>query len=255
MPSLHELERAVAAGIYAADPAAAAHVRAGRFPAEQHLQVYRHNVFESLTGALKAVYPVVERLVGEGFFRYAAEAYIRRHPPASGNLHDFGGGFAAFLTAFAPAAALVYLPDVARLEWAWHEAFHAADAPALALERLAEVPSARYGELRFTLHPSARLIESEYPCLRIWQVNQPDWSGDETVDLAEGGVRLLVIRRGLEVRIEPLSPGEHALLAALAARQPFAASAEAALAAEHAFDLAGRLRWHVGHATLTAFSY
>ena len=138
-------------------------------PAARHLQVYRNNVFESLVGALKAVYPVVERLVGTGFFAYAADGYIRHHPPASGNLHDFGDSFAGFLAGFEPARALAYLPDVARLEWAWHRAFHAADRAPLALERLAAVPPERYGQVRFRLHPSAQFIASDYPLLRIWR--------------------------------------------------------------------------------------
>ncbi len=251
---LADRQRRFARGIFGtADPALLAAIRPGRFAPAQLLQVYRNNVFENLTAALRAIYPVVERLVGRGFFRYVADVYIRRHPPTSGNLHDFGAGLADFLATFPPAAGLAYLPDVARLEWAWHEAFHAAEAPALALERLAEVPSARYGELRFTLHPSARLIASGYPCLRIWQVNQPDWSGDETVDLAEGGVRLLVIRRRLEVEIEPLTAGEHALLTAFVAGRPLSEATEAALTAEPGLDLKACLRRHVRQATIVDF--
>ena len=182
MPSLPELQRAFAAAVYADDATGPsprrAHVRHDRFPAARHLQVYRNNVFESLVGALKAVYPVVERLVGTGFFAYAADGYIRHHPPASGNLHDFGDSFAGFLAGFEPARALAYLPDVARLEWAWHRAFHAADRAPLALERLAAVPPERYGQVRFRLHPSAQFIASDYPLLRIWEVNQPAYAGE-----------------------------------------------------------------------------
>ena len=201
MPSLPELQRAFADGVLADDAAIVQHLRAGRFPAERHLQVYRNNVFESLTGAFKAVYPAVERLVGTGFFAYAVDGYIRRHPPASGNLHDFGEDFAGFLAGFEPARALAYLPDVARLEWAWHRAFHAADGGPLALAALAAVAPEHYGELRFRLHPSAQLLASDYPILRIWQVNQPDHAGDATVDLAEGGGRLLGVRRGRAVTV------------------------------------------------------
>ena len=83
---------------------------------------------------------------------------------------------------FSPAlslrAQLAYLPDVARLEWAWHRAFHAADRAPLALERLAAVPPERYGQVRFRLHPSAQFIASDYPLLRIWEVNQPAYAGE-----------------------------------------------------------------------------
>ena len=254
MPSLPELQRAFAAAVYADDATVTAHVRHDRFPAARHLQVYRNNVFESLVGALKAVYPVVERLVGAGFFAYAADGYIRRHPPASGNLHDFGGDFAGFLAGFEPARALAYLPDVARLEWAWHRAFHAADHAPLALERLAAIPPGQYGQLRFRLHPSAQLVVSDHPLLRIWEVNQPEYAGDVAVNLADGGVQLLVVRRGFDVVIEPLSAGDDTLLRAFAAGQCFEEASTAVLAAQPDYDLAAALRRHVASAVITDFS-
>ncbi len=254
MPSLPELQRAFAAAVYAGDDAVTAHVRHDRFPAARHLQVYRNNVFESLVGALKAVYPVVERLVGTGFFAYAADGYIRRHPPTSGNLHDFGAEFAGFLADFEPARALAYLPDVARLEWAWHRAFHAADQAPLALVRLAAVPPGQYGQLRFRLHPSAQLAASDYPLLRIWEANQPAYAGDVAVNLAAGGEQLLVVRRGFDVVIESLSAGDDALLRAFTAGQRFDEASAAALAAQPGYDLAAALRRHVASAVITDFS-
>ena len=269
MPSLPELQRAFAAGVFAEDVAVTRHILDGRFPAARHLQVYRNNVFESLVGALKAVYPVVERLVGTGFFAYAADGYIRRHPPVSGNLHDFGDSFAEFLAGFEPARELAYLPDVARLEWAWHRAFHAADHRPLTTDRLAAVPPGQYGQLCFRLHPSVQLIASDYPLLRIWQVNQPEYTGetatapslargprldpiaDVTVNLADGDVHLLVARRELEVVIEPLSAGDDALLRAFAAGQRFEDASAAALSAQPDYDLAAALRRYVASAVIT----
>lgn len=253
-PSLRELQQTFAAAVYEDTPAVLAHVRDGLFPAARHVQVYRHNIFANLTDALAAAYPVVRRLVGEGFFEYAADGYIRRHPPRSGNLHDFGAPFAEFLAAFAPARELAYLPDVARLEWTWQEAYHAADAAALALDELAAVTPERYLGLVFHLHPSVRLLASAYPILRIWRVNQPDDAGDATVNLADGGVRLLVVRRGLDVVIEPLGAGDDALLRAFAAGQTLEQAGAAALAREPDYDLPAALRRHVARATIADFS-
>jgi len=254
LPALPDLQRAFADAVYTGSDAVAQHVRDGRFPAARLLQVYRNNVFESLTGALKAVFPVVERLVGAGFFAYAADGYIRAHPPTSGNLHDFGQHFADYLAEFTPAQGLPYLPDVARLEWAWHRAFHAADVPPLSLERLAAVAPASYPALRFVLHPSVQLLASAYPLLHIWQVNQPDYAGDRSVDLAEGGVRLRVARPGLDVEIESLNPGDDALLRAFAAGRDFDAASRAALAAQPEYDLSTALRAHVARGVITDFS-
>ena len=250
---LRDLQTEFAAALFDERPEMAARVRAGRFPAAQHLQVYRNNVVESLTGALRAVYPVVEKLVGDGFFRYAVHEYLRAHRPRSGNLHDFGDAFASFLAGFVPAAELPYLPDVARLEWAWHQAFHAADAPAFDLARLGAVPAEQHATLRFVLHPSARLLASDFPVVRIFEINQEGYDGDTSVDLGEGGVRVLVIRRGLTVYVEPLAAGEAELLAALAGQQPLGAAVQAALAAQPDFDLTGTLAEHLRRGTLVDF--
>lgn len=251
MPRLPELQTAFAAGIFDKHPGVIAAIAPGRFAPAQHLQIYRNNVFESLTGALKAIYPVIERLVGEGFFRFAADNYIRQHPPRGGNLHDFGFHYADFLAAFAPAASLPYLPDVARLEWAWHEAFHAADAVPFDARRLAEVPVEQQGNLRFTLNPSARLLDSVYPVLNIWKANQ-DHAAEEIVELAQGGAPLLVIRRGFGVEIEILMPGEYALLRTLMQDANLETACDAAFAVEGTFDLGGALQRGIQGGVLVA---
>jgi hypothetical protein len=250
MPSLLELQREFSDGVlHSASPEFMRQVRPGRFAPERHFQVYRNNVFESLTNALKAVYPVTERLVGEGFFRYAAASYIPLHRPESGNLHDFGEHFAGFLSGFPPARELVYLPDVARLEWAMHESFHAGVGQPMTLECLTSLPSIQYGNLKFRLSPSARLLSSAFPIFRIWQVNQPDYAGDLSINLEEGGVKLLVIRHQ-EVEIMPLGEGEFSLLSVIAAGAPLAQAASAAMDAQADFDLTAALARHVQQATL-----
>ena len=231
------------------------YILASGLSGERRLQVYRNNVLLSLTEALTAVYPVTQRLVGEGFFRYAAGRYIPQHPSTSGNLHDFGGRFPDFLATFEPAAELAYLPDVARLEWAYHSVFHAADHLPLDLAALAAIPAERHGELKFTLHPATRLLASPFPILRIWQVNQEDFAGDLTVDLAAGGVGLLIVRRqNLEIELQSLPVGEFTLLQALAEPQDFATACERALAAQADLDLPALFSRCVQQGILVDFS-
>jgi hypothetical protein len=245
-PSLRDLQVGFVDSVFAQDKTDyPPYIAPGIFPPERHIQIYRNNIFASLTEALQDVYPVVTRLVGEGFIKYAADAFIRAHAPLSGNLHDFGEDFATFLTGFPPSAQLEYLPDVARLEWAYHRVFHAAEAEPITPTALVKVPPERYGELRFDLHPAIRLLASDYPILTIWRVNQADHEGDNTVDLAEGGVKLMIVRRRLEIEFQPLSDGEFHLLSMLAQDQRFAAACETALSIDPEFDLARCLEEHV----------
>src|SRR4029077_251595 len=46
------------------------------------LTIFLHPVPASLTAVLESAYPVVCRLVDRRFFAYAADTFIRRHPPA-----------------------------------------------------------------------------------------------------------------------------------------------------------------------------
>lgn len=255
MHSLRSLQSCFAKAVF--DPENTAfglRIRPDGLGSADRLRIYRNNVFASLTEALRACYPVVDRLVGKQFFDFAAHRYIRRYPSASGDLHDFGASFDELLERLPEAASLVYLADVARLEWAYQEVFHAADADPLDLTAIASIPQERYAGLRFRLHAASRLLASAYPVLRIWQVNQPEHRGDDTVDLSAGGIKLLVIRRALEIELEPLSAGEYALLTALAQGRTMDYACEHALAAEPDLDLPATLRSHVRRHTLVGFS-
>jgi hypothetical protein len=191
-------------------------IKSNFLTAQQRLAIYRNNSQLGLTEALSDGYPVVNKLVGTEFFNHLARSYIRRHPPKAGCLLSFGGQFADFISAFESAAVLPYLPDMARLEWYWHEAFHEADAKPLAMAMLAKVDPASYGKLGFTLHPSSRFLVSDYPILKIWQSNQDDYEGNEQINLDEGGCHLLIYRPEWDVVIFPLSEAEYQFLNLLA---------------------------------------
>src|SRR5437867_400753 len=141
-------------------------------PVAARLAIYRHHVSTTLTDLLRATFPVVCRLVDERFFGYAADRFIAAFPPTSPCLHEYGERFPAFLASFAPCRDLVYLPDVARLEWAMRCAEHA---------------------------DRATLLESPWPIDRIWRANQPDADPAMTVDLDAGGARLEVRRQDDDV--------------------------------------------------------
>jgi hypothetical protein len=212
----------------------------------KRLAVYRNNTYVNFTNALRTTYPVVARLVGDGFFRYAVHEYIAQHPSSSGDLHQFGAAFANFLATFESAAGLPYLPDVARLEWAYEQAFYAVESAPFNSEALAKVPHESYEALKFVLNPAVRLITSKYPILRIWQVNQEGFEGDQGVDLTGGGVQLLVIRDSrLDVGMKILGEGEFVLLQALADGQVFAMACEQALNAQPDCDIPACLKQQI----------
>lgn len=255
MPSLVEIQRGMAAATISGDVAALAGlgIVGGRISPAARVDIYRNNVFGNYRKALAATFPVVRRLVGAAFFNAAVDAFVRAHPSPRGDVNRYGGDLARFLADYPPARTLAYLPGVARLEWAIDQAAIAADAPPFDLAALVALPEDSHAGLRFVLHPSAQLVESHYPILHIWQVNQPEFDGAAEVDLDEGGDSLLVARGERGVDVERLKPGMAALLHSFAAGERLAIAAGLAAGAEPSFDLPAALRRHVANRVLAAF--
>ncbi|MEJ2180080.1 MAG: DNA-binding domain-containing protein [Gammaproteobacteria bacterium] len=227
----------------------------------RRLQIYHNNIYISLTDALNAVYPVVNRLVDDEFFRFMATEYIAAHPSRSGNLHDFGNQFAHFIKSFQPAGELVYLSDVARLEWAYHSVFHAADSPNFDITKLEQITEQDYHKLVFTPNPASQLIESPYPILQIWEANQDDRELDknnnaipETISLDDGETHLLVIRRNLDIEFQTMGYAEYAFLAACYKQNNFFAACDAATQVEPECNVGQLLLKHIQTHTLISFA-
>ena len=217
MPSLREVQRAVARSVFSADAGEAlAHVAGGTIAAAERFAVHRNNAAVTLIEALRLVYPVVDKLVGAEFFAGAAHAFIARHPPRTACLNDYGAQFAEFLAGFPAAARLTYLPDVARLEWAVNASLNAPDAPALAPAALAELGESARRRLRLVPHPAVTLLALRYPADAIWRaVREGDDAALAAIELDVAPMSLLVERRGDAIAMRRLSPDEAELTALL----------------------------------------
>jgi hypothetical protein len=197
--------------------------------------VYRNNVFVSLVEALRARFPVTARLVGDNFFRAMARVYVDGEKPRSAILAEYGDTFPAFVAAFEPALAVPYLPDVAGLEVAVSQAYHAADADPLGVEALSPFDAEALSASRLDLLPSARLVWASYPAASIWAVHQVPGA----VELPQDGQpeRTLVYRPDIDVRLLPLNAAEFFFVEALGSGASIEAAGTAALAVDPAFDL------------------
>lgn len=137
-------------------------------PAGRRYSVYRNNVAVSLREALEAGFPAVAKLIGPDNFAKAAGLYLRNHPPSSPMLMLYGKNFADFLAGLEPLQSIGYLADVARLEYAIRESYHAADAPMLDPARLADLDEDALNQTCFILAPATRLVSSPWPVKSVY---------------------------------------------------------------------------------------
>ena len=200
---------------------------------ERRFAVHRNNVKASLVATLAAKFPVIQRLVGEDFFEATALVFVERHPPRSPVLAEYGAAFPSFLGTFEPAADLPYLVDVARLEWARHEAFHAADAASSSIGSLAALAADDLESVRLTLHPAATVVASAWPIVSIWTTNTLD-AEVRRIGPDTPGEIALITRPDEEVFVHLLPQDADRLIAALADGAPLG---EAAASVPDGFDL------------------
>lgn len=205
----------------------------------RRFDVYRNNVAVSLIEALLATFPAVARLVGDEFFRAAARIYIAEEPPRSPLLFRYGKTFPDFLETFPPAATVPYLGDVARLEWARLQAYHAADIAPVGIEALGALPPDTVGAARFEFHPSLGLIRSRYPVVSLWSRSTQRGS-DIDVDMARGE-DALIVRPALDVDTRILPDGGGAFLEHLIAGETLETAASGAADQHPDFDLSHHL--------------
>jgi hypothetical protein len=210
--------------------------------------VYRNNVHVGLTAALAKRFPVVQRLVGEEFFAGMARVYAGLHKPASPLLFEYGDGFPDFIEKFEPARGLAYLADLARLEVAWTNAYHAEDAAPLAAARLAALAPDELSRARLSPHPASSLVSSQYPIGSIWAAHQAATVEPVRVWRAE---TVLVARPAMEVSVHILPDDGAAFAEALFAGETLADAAERIATLHATFDFGAAL---AGLASLGAFS-
>jgi len=203
--------------------------------AVKRFNVYRNNVTVSLIDALAAVYPAVQRITGVEFFRAMARFHIRETPPSSPLLFEYGRDFPAFIERYEYAQGMPWLADTARIERAWLDAYHAADAPTLGAAALASTPAERIEDLVLTPQPAARLVRSRYAAVTIFAANR----GSEPVEAIDASQAedALITRPEFDVVVRRLAPGHAEFLSTLWAGRPLGQAAAAALEAHPDFEI------------------
>ncbi len=139
---------------------------AGR-PAGRRFSVYRNNVAVSLTEALQTGFPAVAKVLGKENFKMVAAGYLRKSPPNTPIISQYGDGFDRYLSTIPPLKNMPWLPDLARLELALRHAYHAADARIFTANMIAALPQENLPALHLHFAPATFWIETPYPVLSI----------------------------------------------------------------------------------------
>jgi hypothetical protein len=186
-------------------------------PRSLGLKAYQANAHGLAQRALLAVYPVVAEIIGAEGFAQLACAFWHAHPPARGDLAQWGEFLPQFLDGSPQVQETPYLSDVARVEWALHGAATASngvtDTPSLA--RLTEEDPA---ELSFELSPGFCTFQSDWPVASILSAHRegtPAWAEVGSQLRQRLGQSVVIWRQGLRPCVRQALPDEPLYLQAL----------------------------------------
>lgn len=139
---------------------------AGLVGGERGLAAYRSNLRALSAQALAVPFGRLRDALGEDDFASLAWTFWRTHPPERGDLGEWGGALEGFLIERAGEES--GLPDLARLDWASHQAERAADA-ALDAESLALLGTTPAEQLWLQLRPAVALLAQRGGPLLVWR--------------------------------------------------------------------------------------
>ncbi|MAW88760.1 MAG: DUF2063 domain-containing protein [Phyllobacteriaceae bacterium] len=219
-------------------PMPAGVTRRGGGGAVRRFAVYRNNVVHSLVTAIADIFPAVAALTGKERFAHAARLYLEECPPRSPILAELGRDFPAFLDRFPPARQqMPWLAHLARLERAWLDAWHAADAAPMEAGALSAIPPESLAETRFRPRPAARIIAAPFAIADLME------AGRAGLPASPGGAQtVLVTRPHLSVEIRLLDESAAAFAARLLDGATLEEAHAAGEAAGHeAFDIGASL--------------
>lgn len=126
----------------------------------ERLEIYNRQYWFRVLGSLAEDFPALRAILGAYRFQALSVAYLTQHPSRSFTLRNLGAMLPAWLAAHPEFAARrhVLAVDIARIEWAFAEAFDNAENTPLTLEQIAVLD----GDSRLALQPHLCLMQLNY---------------------------------------------------------------------------------------------
>lgn len=174
------------------------------------LELYHRQYWYRLLDSLGEDFPALKLVLGAQPFWTLLERYLEATPPQAFSLRPLGAGLAGFVAQRrAQLAHPDHVLDITRLEYAWIQAFDAAECPAAPSDSLASV--------ELGLQPHVTVLALSTPADTLWRrAYEGRPRGRISAAAAHPDRFVAVYRDGLHRQIERVHPAGYALLSAIA---------------------------------------
>lgn len=156
------------------------------------LKAHANTISHARLVALEESFLRTRAAMGEAEFSAISRSFCETAIARSAPTNQIGTDFASFLSVsdFWPG-----LVDLARIEWAWLQSYHAAEAPAMTLADLSAAGAVQMLNIRVDVHPAAQLVKLQLGEFRLIE---------ELGVVNAGGI--LVTRPDAEVKLSAVEP-------------------------------------------------
>lgn len=199
-----------------------------RLGALQRINIYANAYFYRLLECLKEEFPAALAVADPKEFADLVRSYLVWRPPTEPSIFYAGRYLAEFLRNHNLSQRWPFIAELARLERATLESFHAADAPMLSGEALRGIAAEQWPAIELRAHPSVEILGGEW---RVGDVLGAIESGEKWSEPPHQATTLMVWRQGQHVHYRNLEAAETSALAILREGTSFAAICEAIAAA------------------------
>ena len=183
------------------------------------VEIYSNNTRGARVAALEQIYPACASVVGSKVFRAIAREFVANDKYGSADLNTYGGTFHRHLQQLLSDQRLpqdvIYLADLARLEYLLHQAYYADNDPSFDFDEFEQMLNDGI-DIRFHTSHALGLIASGYPLHQIWMANMSQQCS-RTVNAINGTQYLVVYRDRFKPRIEVIDDCTYCTLAAILA--------------------------------------
>ncbi len=211
-------------GASSSDAVEALVLRDERLSAHGRIGIYANAYFFRLLDCLREEFPATLAVVGPDNFAALVRDYLLQYPPSEPSINHAGRYLAEYLRNHRLVRQWPFIAELARLERAILDVFHAADAPTLSVEGLRMITPQQWPELELRAHPAVKIVHGKW---RVADLLSAVESGDEWSEPAHESAVMIVWEQNAQVRYRDLEEAEARALGLVLEGATFAAICEA----------------------------
>jgi len=209
-----------------------------RLSAEERVDIYANMYFYRILDVLKEDSPATLAVLGAERFHNLVTGYLIEYPPAHFSISYAGNHLADFVRDHPMNEEFPFLADLARLERALIDAFHAMDAVPLDAEQMRAVAPEDWASLNLKLNPANQILELRWD---VGSILKSVEQGESPSHPSRDAMTMLVWRNRNRVYYRAIERAEREQLVALSSGTTFAEICDMIASGVDAEDPAGAI--------------